>query len=73
MKLISTVLAVATVATLIVPVFAQTPAMKPMAKKPMMGKKMMSKKPMMGKKMMSKKPMMGKKGMMGKKPMMKKM
>jgi hypothetical protein len=72
MKLISTVLAVATVATLIVPVFAQTPAMKPMAKKPMMGKKMMSKKPMMGKKMMSKKPMMGKK-MMSKKPMMKKM
>lgn len=55
MKLVSQILAVAAVATLIVPAFAQAPTMG----KPMMhGKKPMMKKPMMKKKMMMKKPMM---------------
>ena len=60
MKLISQIVAVAAVATLIVPAFAQTSTMKPMAKKPMMGKKMSTKKPMMKKGTMMKKPMMKK-------------
>ena len=63
MKLISQILAVATVATLVVPAFAQTSTMKPMPKKPMMAKKMTAKQMMMQKKMASKKMMM-------KKPMM---
>ena len=49
MKLFSKIVAIAAVATLVVPAFAQTSTMKPMAKKPMMGKKMMGKKMMMKK------------------------
>ena len=35
MKLVSKIIAVAAIATLVVPAFAQTSSMKPMAKKPM--------------------------------------
>jgi len=70
MKLISTLVAVAAAATLVVPAFAQMSTMhKGMMKKPMMHGKMSKKQMMMHKKMMMhgggmKKPMMHKGGMM---------
>jgi hypothetical protein len=82
MKLITQIIAVATIATLVVPAFAQTSTMKPMMKKPMMAKKatkmaMHNHKMIMNNRMMIKKntKMMHKsammhKGMMMHKPMM---